>query len=124
MDVECPDMKPALFAALLAAFALGCAGEPTAAADADAAPAAVTAEFNSTEEAARVFVNAGGRALCPIMNVVIASTADAVGHADIEGVRYYFCCEACLKRAKEDPSIVMKTAEDIEGAGPGPAPTT
>jgi YHS domain-containing protein len=124
MDVECPVMKPAILAALCAAFALGCAGEPAPAPEAEAAPAAAAAEFNSTEEAARVFVNAGGRALCPIMNVVIASVEDAVGHADIEGVRYYFCCEACLKTAKENPSIVMQTASDIEGAGPGPAPSS
>jgi YHS domain-containing protein len=115
-------MKPAVFVILFAFLALGCTGEP--AAEGGEPQAAVTASFNSTEEAAKVFVNAGGRALCPIMNVVIANVEDAVAHADIEGVRYYFCCEACLNQAKENPALVLQTAADIEGAGPGPAPTS
>lgn len=94
------------FAALALLIVAGCAGpaaetktEPTTAAPSTAAAADV-----------KDHVNAEGKLACPIMHVEIASKEAAKGVVEHGGVRYYLCCDMCVKRAKEDPSKLAQLA--------------
>lgn len=44
-----------------------------------------------------VYKNAEGKITCPVMDVAIDSESAAVGFADHNGKRYYFCCDGCPK---------------------------
>jgi YHS domain-containing protein len=50
------------------------------------------------------FKNADGKLACPVMGDVVANPAEASGHADYEGVRYYFCCSSCAERFAQSPA--------------------
>lgn len=54
-----------------------------------------------------------GDLFCPIMKQKIRSEADAVGHVDHEGIRYYMCCESCLNMAKNDPKMAADAAAKL-----------
>ncbi len=51
-----------------------------------------------------VFCNAEGKPLCPVMNQVVESEADAVEVIEHEGVKYYICCAGCPDKFKADPA--------------------
>lgn len=65
-----------------------------------------TSPAPATEPAA--FTNEKGELMCPVMKTVIKSKEDAVGFADHDGVRYYFCCDGCPEQFKADPSKYAK----------------
>ncbi|GMV87835.1 MAG: hypothetical protein AMXMBFR81_07660 [Chthonomonas sp.] len=51
-----------------------------------------------------VFCNAEGKPICPVMNSVVESEADAVEVIEHEGVKYYICCAGCPDKFKADPA--------------------
>jgi P-type Cu+ transporter len=53
----------------------------------------------------------------PVCGMTI-EVADAVGHADYKGHRYYFCAESCLERFKAEPGAYV----DEPGTAPIPSP--
>ena len=73
--------------------------------DAEPGPtkAAVAPPTTAKADALPVHRDAEGRLLCPVMKTVIASEKEAVGFADHDGERYYFCCAMCPDKFKADP---------------------
>ncbi len=55
-----------------------------------------------------VYKNAEGVAVCPVMDVPIPDVSKAVGFQDHKGVRYYFCCDMCPGKFKENPDLYAK----------------
>lgn len=49
------------------------------------------------------YTNDKGEVICPVMGTVIKDKSKAVGHQDVDGKRYYFCCDGCPDSFKEDP---------------------
>lgn len=49
--------------------------------------------------------NPNGKLECPVMKATIDSEAQAAGYQDYEGKRYYFCCDMCPGKFKENPSL-------------------
>lgn len=58
----------------------------------------------------KVHKNEEGKAVCPVMKVVIDDPAKAVGYIDHEGTRYYMCCDSCLEKGKADPASIAAAA--------------
>ena len=99
---------------ILGGALVGCgekAAEP-AAEPAAAAPAATEGETGAKNEteggmqnAAVVdYTNDKGEIECPVMHTVIADKSKAVGHQDVDGKRYYFCCGGCPDTFAADPT--------------------
>lgn len=79
-----------------ALIAVGCASNTEA--EQTASPA-------QTQEAKPVaFTNDEGKLICPVMGTPIESEEKAVGYADHDGKRYYFCCDGCPEQFKADPA--------------------
>lgn len=94
----------ALIACLILSVALvGCQS-------AEKPAAAPAAEPGPTPTA---FKNASGQLVCPMMNVVIKSEADAAGYVDHDGTRYYLCCDACVSKGKANPASVAEKAKSL-----------
>lgn len=119
-------MKKSLAWAVLATLILGgalvgCgekAAEP-ATEPAAAAPAATEGETGAMNDAAPAtggmenasvvdFTNDKGEVVCPVMNTVIPDKSKAVGHQDVDGKRYYFCCGGCPDEFAADPTKFAK----------------
>jgi len=70
--------------------------------------ASATGAVESTPAANKVvdgvFCNAEGKPLCPVMNSVVESEADAVEVIEHEGVKYFICCAGCPDKFKADPA--------------------
>lgn len=47
--------------------------------------------------------NENGELVCPVMNTVIDSPEAAVGYEDVDGTRYFFCCDACPDTFRAEP---------------------
>lgn len=75
------------FAALAALFLLGIVGQPL------------------TSQAAE---KTGAQTKCPVMG----GTVNQDIHADYNGKRIYFCCQACPGEFKKDPDKHMKKLEN------------
>ncbi len=52
----------------------------------------------------------------PVCGMTI-SPEDAVGHADYEGERYYFCAKSCLERFRADPERFLHAGDRTPAAG-------
>ena len=59
-----------------------------------------------------VFVDANGDVNCPLMNLPTPPER-AVDHVDVDGVRYYLCCTACVGMADENPQNVADKAKSL-----------
>lgn len=81
----------------------GCSGGTTAS-DPDLKPAEpkTTVAANWPTDV-KIHRNEKGEVVCPIMKDAIASPEKAVGYQDYEGKRYYFCCDMCPQKFKDDP---------------------
>ncbi|MCB8932205.1 MAG: YHS domain-containing protein [Chthonomonadaceae bacterium] len=49
------------------------------------------------------YTNDKGEIVCPVMGTVIKDKTKAVGYQDVDGKRYYFCCDGCPEDFKADP---------------------
>lgn len=88
-----------IFAATMCAL-IGC-GSETADSDQDtAAQGSASGTDVSLEPVA--YTNADGELICPVMGSVTTKET-AVGHADHNGKRYYFCCDGCPQAFSADP---------------------
>jgi hypothetical protein len=108
-------MKLLLGSALVCLVLTGCkeADEPVTINQPAELPV-ITVQNESGEEL-RVFTNPHGKVTCPLMNVATAPEK-AVGFVDIEGIRYYMCCDGCSNTAKKDEKRVLISAEAITPA--------
>jgi len=93
-----------IFATVLA-FGTGCASEEGTAENSTPEPEVTQTESQGTDDSMETvaFTNEDGELLCPVMGSVIESKEDAVGHADHDGKRYYFCCGGCPDEFKANP---------------------
>ncbi len=95
-----------LLALVVGAALLGCS--PAAPAEESTTPPATTGsgETSKTEGGATaepVAFKKDGKLWCPVMDSEVESAEKAVGYQDVDGVRYYFCCEGCPEPFKADP---------------------
>lgn len=49
------------------------------------------------------FTNDDEQIVCPVMGTVLASADEAIDHEDFNDKRYYFCCEGCPEKFRDDP---------------------
>ncbi len=59
----------------------------------------------------KIHKNKEGKVACPVMGTLIESPDKAVGYQDYNGVRYYFCCDMCPPKFKENPSLYADRAD-------------
>ena len=85
-------------------FAAGCGHHEDAAATSSETPA----KTSTTETEPVAYTNEKGELFCPVMKSVVASKEKAVGFQDYEGKRYYFCCDMCPGKFKENPALYAK----------------
>jgi YHS domain-containing protein len=54
------------------------------------------------------YVTSTGEPLCPVMEMVVASRQTATGVQQADGVKYYLCCDECVRLMKASPSRYIK----------------
>ena len=62
-----------------------------------------------------VYANSEGTAICPVTGYEIPNTETAIGHQDLDGVRYYFCCSSCPESFEKDPEMHLEKRAEEEG---------
>jgi hypothetical protein len=62
-----------------------------------------------------VFIDSNGDVNCPLMNLP-TPIERALGHVDVDGVRYYMCCTSCIGMADKNPEGVADKAKSLNPA--------
>jgi YHS domain-containing protein len=57
----------------------------------------------------KVWRNAEGKAICPIMNIPVVDEKIAPMKVEQDGVTYYLCCDSCKAQYESDHGVISRS---------------